>query len=114
MEQRRTRRFQLELPLSITRSGSARVTFSGLTRNISSSGVLFTAGGGPDLGVPIEYVIVLHGGGPQPVRLRCVGKVVRAEPTLGGPNEPDGSFRIAATLERWEFVRDRLSEAVPQ
>jgi hypothetical protein len=114
MEQRRTRRFQLELPLSITRSGSARVTLSGLTRNISSSGVLFTARGGTDLGVPIEYIIVLHREGSQPVRLRCMGKVLRAEQTAAGPNGPEDSFRIAATLERWEFVRDRLPEATSQ
>jgi PilZ domain len=107
MEHRRTRRFELELPMSITRSGTARLTLSGLTRNISSSGVLFTAGGQPDLGGPIEYVILLHREGPHPVSLRCVGKVVRAEHTDSSPDDQDGSFRIAATLERWEFVRDR-------
>jgi hypothetical protein len=109
MEHRRTRRFQLELPLSITRSGTARVTVSGLTTNISSSGVLFTAGGQPDLGGPIEYVIVLNRDGPQPVRLRCVGKVVRAEQAPSGPDGQNGTFRIAATLERWEFVREAVA-----
>lgn len=113
MEQRRTRRFQLELPLSITRSGTARITLSGLTRNISSSGVLFTAGDEPDLGVPIEYLITLHREGPHPVVLRCVGKVLRSEYTPSS-GDPGGAFRIAATLERWEFVRERLAEAVSQ
>jgi len=60
MEQRRTRRFKLQLPLSITRSGSERVTVSGQTRNISSSGVLFTSEREPDLGGPIEYLISLN------------------------------------------------------
>jgi hypothetical protein len=110
MEQRRTRRFQLELPLAITRSGTARVALSGLTRNISSSGVLFTAVNEPDLGVPIEYIITLHREGPQPVALRCVGKVIRAEPTPA-VNDATGAYRIAATLERWEFVRDRMADA---
>jgi hypothetical protein len=107
MEQRRTRRFQLELPVSITRAGAERVTFEGLTKNISSCGVLFTTGKEPDLGGPIEYIITLPHDGPQPVNLRCVGKVMRAEQTRGGVGEGRRAFQIAATLERYEFVRDR-------
>jgi hypothetical protein len=106
MEQRRTRRFQLQLPLSITRSGAERVTLPGFTKNISSSGVLFTTGREPDLGGPIEYVIVLNRDGPQAVSLRCLGKVLRADRV--GTSPDDGvSFQIAATLERYEFLRGR-------
>lgn len=105
MEQRRTRRFKLELPLSITRAGAERVAFVGLTKNISSCGVLFTTAREPDLGGPIEYIITLTSDGPQPVNLRCVGKVLRAEPARA--KEDLGAFQIAATLERYEFVRDR-------
>ena len=105
MEQRRTRRFTLQLPLSITRSGAERVAVAGFTKNISSSGVLFTAESEPDLGGPIEYVIVLNNGGPQTVSLRCVGKVLRAEPIPH--NDEVKAFQVAATLERYEFVRDR-------
>ena len=104
MEQRRTRRFELQLPLSITRSGAERVVLPGFTRNISSSGVLFTMSGEPDLGGPIEYVIVLNRDGPQSVSLRCMGKVLRAD-----PDEESTSFQIAATLERYEFVRGRTA-----
>jgi hypothetical protein len=100
MEQRRTRRFKLQLPLSITRSGSERVTFPGLTRNISSSGVLFTAEREPNLGGPIEYVITLNHDTAHAVSLRCIGKVLRAE-------RVETAFQIAATLERYEFVRER-------
>jgi hypothetical protein len=70
MEQRRTRRFKLHLPLSITRTGVERVTLAGYTRNISSSGVLFTAEREPDLGGPIEYIITLNPEGPQSVTNR--------------------------------------------
>src|SRR5579864_1000241 len=105
MEQRRTRRFSLQLPLSITRSGAERVAVAGFTKNISSSGVLFTAEREPDLGGPIEYVIILNHEGPQAVSLRCVGKVLRAEPV---PHHGEvAAFQVAATLERYEFVRDR-------
>jgi hypothetical protein len=105
MEQRRTRRFRLQLPLEITRTGADRVVTSGITKNISSSGVLFTAEREPDLGGPIEYVITLNQEGVQPVNLRCIGKVLRAERMENGDDLP--AYQIAATLERYEFVRDR-------
>jgi len=105
MEQRRTRRFKLRLPLSITRSGAERVTLGGFTKNISSTGVLFTSEREPDLGGPIEYVITLNQDGSQAVNLRCIGKVVRAEPEAAPETVP--AFEIAATLERYEFVRER-------
>jgi hypothetical protein len=116
MEQRRTRRFKLELPLSIIRAGAERVTMAGLTKNISSCGVLFTTGKEPDLGGPIEYIITLNHDGPQPVNLRCVGKVMRAErthamATQARSDEEPKAYQIAATLERYEFVRDISSFA---
>jgi hypothetical protein len=104
MEQRRTRRFKLQLPLSITRSGAERMALACLTKNISSSGVLFTAGHGAELGGPIEYIITLNHDGQQAVSLRCIGKVVRAEPL--GVSAPVPSYQVAATLERYEFVRE--------
>ena len=107
MEQRRTRRFQLQLPLSITRAGAESVTLPGVTRNISSSGVLFTTEREPDLGGPIEYVIVLNRDGPQSVSLRCMGKVLRADPIGISPDNDGNNYQIAATLERYEFVRGR-------
>ena len=103
MEQRRTRRFQLQLPLSITRSGAERVAVAGFTKNISSSGVLFTSGSAPDLGGPIEYVITLNREAPQPVALRCVGKVLRSQ---SNSSDDRRSYEVAATLERYEFVRN--------
>jgi hypothetical protein len=110
MEQRRTRRFRLELPLSIIRAGTERVSFTGITKNISSTGVLFTSASAPDLGGPIEYVITLHAAGSQPVNLRCVGKIVRLERMYAQGNA-DRLVEIAATLERYEFIRDRAIEA---
>jgi hypothetical protein len=103
MEQRRTRRFKLHLPLSITRAGAERVIAAGYTRNISSSGVLFTAEREPDLGGAIEYVITLNHDNSQTVNLRCVGKVLRTERAQA---DPGSAYQIAATLERYEFVRE--------
>jgi hypothetical protein len=107
MEQRRTRRFKLQLPLSVTRSGPDRVALAGFTKNISSSGVLFTTEREPDLGGPIEYIIVLNHEGPQAVSLRCIGKIVRADRVQNGADQYPPAFQIAATLERYEFVRER-------
>jgi hypothetical protein len=106
MEQRRTRRFKLHLPLSITRSGPERMAMAGYTRNISSSGVLFTTEREPDLTGPIEYVITLNNDGTQSVNLRCIGKVIRAE-RLDGGADPVPAFQVAATLERYEFIREQ-------
>jgi hypothetical protein len=107
MEQRRTRRFQLELPLSITRTGSVRTTFAGRTKNISSAGVLFTSGREPDLGGSIEYIITLNREAAQPVQLRCVGKILRSIPDGSVSADDTRGYEIAATLERYEFLRDR-------
>jgi hypothetical protein len=107
MEQRRTRRFKLQLPLSITRTGAERVAFTGCTENISSSGVLFTAQREPDLGGPIEYIITLNHDGPQSVNLRCLGKVLRTDIVACADNQSETNYQIAATLERYEFIRER-------
>ena len=104
MEQRRTRRFKLHLPLEITRTGADRITAAGFTKNISSSGVLFTVERQPEMGGPIEYVITLNQDGTQAVNLRCIGKVLRAERVESG-REDMPAYQIAATLERYEFVR---------
>jgi len=105
MEQRRTRRFKLQLPLEITRTGADRVAAVGFTKNISSTGVLFTAEREPDLGGPIEYIITLNQDGTSGVNLRCIGKVLRAERMESG-REDIPAYQIAATLERYEFVRE--------
>jgi hypothetical protein len=107
MEQRRTRRFQLQLPLAVIRSGAARVELAGCTKNISSGGVLFTTEREPDIGGPIEYVITLTHNGAHLVNLRCMGKIVRADRDDTDPDKASPAYRVAATLERYEFVRDR-------
>jgi hypothetical protein len=107
MEQRRTRRFQLQLPLAVIRSGATRVELAGCTKNISSGGVLFTTEREPNFGGPIEYVITLTDNGAKVVNLRCMGKIVRAGRADPDREEASPPYRIAATLERYEFVRGR-------
>ena len=96
IEQRKHQRFDLHLPLELVRSReNSRV--AGETRNLSSTGVLFTSPAPVEVGESIEYLITLPKakGSHVDVRLRCVGKVLRG----------DGDSAFAATLERYEFLR---------
>jgi len=93
----------MELPLSVTRAGAKHVALPGLTKNISSTGVLFMTASAPDLGGSIEYIITLDGA--RPVSLRCIGKVLRSA-GMQVSGEGRGAYEIAATLERYEFVRE--------
>ncbi|SRR5579883_338560 len=99
IEQRKNQRFELRLPFEILRSGASAKP-AGETRNVSSSGVLFTSPVPVAVGEAIEYCITFPKppGSRSEVKLRCVGKVLR--------NEPEDSF--AATLERYEFLRARI------
>jgi PilZ domain-containing protein len=99
IEQRKNQRFDLRLPFEII-GGAPRTKSKGETRNVSSAGVLFTSQAPVKVGESIEYMITLPKvpGSRTDVRLRCVGKVLRSE-------DPQSAF--AATLERYEFVRQR-------
>ncbi|MGA2272006.1 MAG: PilZ domain-containing protein [Bryobacteraceae bacterium] len=107
MEQRRTQRFALQLPLSVVRSGVERTSLAGHTKNISSTGVLFTTENEPLVSGSIEYVISLNQDETGPVNLRCLGKVVRLERAANGSHAGAQAYQVAATLERYEFVRTR-------
>ena len=106
-EQRKSKRFELKLPFELVRCGSSPIGKSGETRNLSSSGVLFTADADMHVGQPIEYMITLPGNPASrgEVRLRCLGTVTRLDEMEFAPERPVTT--IAATLERYEFVRDR-------
>ncbi|HBY62112.1 MAG TPA: hypothetical protein DEH78_20010 [Solibacterales bacterium] len=98
-EQRKSRRYELKLPVELVKAGSRRVSGLGETQNVSSGGVLFTSEAPVEIGAPIEYFISLPSGMGRvgDVRLRCLGKVLRRE---------EERSTIAATLERYEFVRN--------
>lgn len=95
-ERRKNQRFDLRLPLQLILAGEASHP-AGETKNVSSSGVLFTSVVRFKVGEPIEYMITFPRvpGTHSEVRLRCAGKVLR--------DTPETTF--AATLESYEFVR---------
>jgi hypothetical protein len=82
----------------LKRAGGLRLSDSGFTKNISSSGVLFSAERELVVGGAIEFVITLIAEKTHPVTLKCVGKVVRRQ-------RVNGTSDVAATVERYEFVR---------
>lgn len=102
-EHRKSQRFDLRLPLEVVRSGNQGISLIGQTLNLSSSGVLFETSEPLEIGEIIEYYITLPraANNDPEVHLRCVGKVTRVAQRFA-----------AATMERYEFVRQRSTLAV--
>jgi hypothetical protein len=80
------------------------------TRDISSGGVCFLSPTDVEVGGRIEYLITLSGSNP-PVRIRCLGKVMRSRQP--GAVEASPEFEVAVTMDRYQFVREEL-EAEPE
>ncbi|MEX2261457.1 MAG: PilZ domain-containing protein [Bryobacteraceae bacterium] len=104
IEQRKTQRFEIQLPVEVLRAGGERFSENAHTRNISSGGLLFVSKRRMDVGGPIEYVVSLMTESGTAVHLRCMGKVLRLEKLHPAP-DIDDAFAVAATLERYEFLR---------
>ena len=104
-DQRRSKRFDLNLPFELVRAGTRQVSEAGETWNVSSAGVLFSAPEELEIGAPIEYFITLPSGsgGKKSIRLHCVGRVVRRHHAAG--RKLGNPVAMAATLERYEFIR---------
>src|SRR5580698_9425229 len=100
LEQRRTQRYKLQLPLQILQVGERRLNRAAKTRDISSGGVCFLSPESVEIGGRVEYVITLSGNTP-PVHIRCLGKVLRSAP----PDDSEALFEVAMTMERYQFVR---------
>jgi hypothetical protein len=105
VDQRRTQRYKLELPIYIFQVGNAKVNREEKTRDISSGGVRFLSGTRVEVGDRIDYMVTLSGSTP-PVRIRCLGKVLRTRPDEEAP------FEIAVTMERYTFVKAEEPDAV--
>jgi len=101
VEQRKNQRFDLHLPLRVMRTSSGHVSHAALTRNMSSSGVLFTSEAEVQIGGAIEYVVTIGSDAGVHVDLRCIGKVVRLQKSA----QEAPAYLVAATLDRYQFVR---------
>ncbi len=93
------------LPVRLIRNGLRSVSGEGETVNLGSGGVLFTCSIRVEVGDAVEYTIGLA---PQEsstnVTLHCLGKVTRSRPRPA--TSPERPFEVAATLERYEFIRN--------
>src|ERR1700751_2450372 len=104
-EKRRAKRFPMRLPVAVKLDPAKNNKQVVETRDVSSSGVYFEFGGPLEVGTALEFLLPL----PEPitksspVRIRGIGKIVRVEKA---PPVPSGHVGVAATIERYEFVRD--------
>jgi PilZ domain len=97
-EHERAERYDLRLPVLVVREGRTPVCNTGETLNLSSSGVMMTLQTPIASGEAIEYFIQLFAlvPGPHAIRLHCKGRVIRRE-----------GLTCAATIDRYEFLRDQ-------
>ena len=100
-EQRSTRRFLLELPISVKSTNNVKTELSGQTRDVSSRGVFMCLNSDLPEGTGLEFVMTLP---PEvtlaePIRVRCTGRVLRVENT-------DRRQGIAVSIDRYDFVAE--------
>ncbi len=103
-DKRRAQRFPMTLPVAI-KLNEINGDTSVKTRDISSSGVYLEFSTPMDVGSSLEFILTLPAEitKGQAVKVRCKGKVVRVD----HPQTPEAaSVGVAATIERYEFVRD--------
>lgn len=89
--------FSISLPVELTKAGARNVSQALTTHNLSAKSVLMNCPSCPiEIGQEVEYFVTLptHSSG-APVRLRCLGHVVRRDPALDV---------FAVSIERHEFV----------
>jgi PilZ domain-containing protein len=104
-DKRRAKRFPMRLPVAVNWDQQKSNKQVVETRDVSSSGVYFEFSSPLEVGATLEFLLTL----PEPitkgspVRIRCIGKVVRVEKA---PAAGMGHVGVAATIERYEFVRD--------
>jgi hypothetical protein len=99
-ERREARRFTMSLPMRVLKREAKDREVDANTRDVSYRGLYFLADADFKVGNEIEFVITL----PQQVtqsgdvNIRCLGSVVRIEPT------ENGRVGIAAKIARYEFM----------
>jgi hypothetical protein len=100
-DKRATRRFSLQLPISVKYQNGAAGEKSAITKDVSARGICFYMDSPLGEGSQIEFTLTLP---PEitlteSIRVRCKGKVVRAEPSTN-----THQLRIAAVINEYEFL----------
>jgi hypothetical protein len=108
MNDRRTaRRYGLALPVRFEGRDAAAAPAEdpvAHTREISRSGLYFTAEAAPEPGSMVTLTLTLPPTltGGESVLVEVVAKIVRIEPAA---ENPDGRVGVAAKIERYEILR---------
>jgi hypothetical protein len=103
-ERRRQERTRVRVPVKVRAKDGERPEFSGLTRDLSSSGIFLYSESPLEAGAKLELVIMLPGGlgfGPGGWTL-CEASVVRVE------KSGDDGLGVAATLDRIELLPELM------
>ncbi len=100
-EQRKTRRFNLALPVSVRFDGGEVKDLPARSRDVSSRGIFFFVESKLNEGSDIEFTLTLP---PevtltQSIRVRCRGKVLRVH-----PDPVENKIGVAALIEKYDFV----------
>ncbi|MGH9577560.1 MAG: PilZ domain-containing protein [Terriglobales bacterium] len=101
-EQRNTRRFALQLPVSVKYVDGSSKEQAAQTRDVSARGVFFYMDANVKVGSDLEFTLTLPSEITltDSIRVRCKGKVVRVEER--------GSERIgvAAAIDQYDFISE--------
>ena len=98
-EKRTTRRFSLDLPISVKFLDNGRQELTGHTRDVSSRGVFMYLDTEITMDAPIEFVMTL----PteitlsDPIRVRCTGKILRVHKAAHEQG-------VAVAIEKYDFL----------
>jgi len=100
-EKRSTRRFSLDLPISVKFLDNGRQELAGHTRDVSSRGVFMYLDAEIKAGAAIEFVMTLP---PEitlsnPIRVRCAGRILRVD-------KADQEQGVAVAIEKYDFVSE--------
>ena len=101
IERRRSHRFDLQSPLIVRwKDGAEMREALTVSEDLSSNGIYFVLPEGIKDGTPVEVEMTL----PNqitlagPVRVRCLGRILRCEP------KPGATSGMAAAIEKYEFL----------
>jgi hypothetical protein len=99
-DRRQARRYRLALPIELEHG-------TGLTRDISASGVFFETDSSFPVGGTISFSLVLEYADPSgPLRLHCQGEIVRVE-------RYEGKVGVAVRFTAYWFDRQAQSGTSP-